>query len=156
VLLDHGIYTELDNNTKLQYSYLWKGILTQNEKLIKSAAENLGVKDFWPLFASMVTSKTYDEIMSPEEKDLHDRLKPGTSKDEKAKLQQLAQTYHKEITEVLHHVNRDLLLVFKVNDFLRTLQNQLGTPIKTVEITAKYCFDAIEQVEKNSEQRILA
>jgi aarF domain-containing kinase len=148
VLLDHGIYTELDNNTKMQYSYLWKGILTQNEKLIKSAAEGLGVKDFWPLFASMVTSKTYDEIMSAEEKEMHNRLKPSTSKEEKAKLQKLAQTYHKEITEVLHHVNRDLLLVFKINDFLRTLNNQLGSPVKTVEITAKYCFDAIEQGER--------
>jgi len=151
ILLDHGLYTNLDTNTRLQYSYLWKGILTQNETLIKDASESLDVKDFWPLFASMVVSKSYDEIMASEEKDMHDRLKPIKTKGEKSKIQALAQQYAKEITMVLHHCNKDVLL-FKVNDFLRTLNNQLGAPIKNFEITAKYCFDAIAKVEEKQQK----
>ena len=106
ILLDHGLYTELDNNTRLQYSYLWKGILSQNELLIKDAGEKLGVKDFWPLFASMVVSKTYDEIINSKEKNVHDRLKIKNTKEEKDQLQTLVQQFHKEITFVLHSCNR--------------------------------------------------
>ena len=28
ILLDHGIYTELDNKTRLAYTKLWRGILS--------------------------------------------------------------------------------------------------------------------------------
>lgn len=31
VLLDHGIYTDLTKDTRLSYTKLWRGILTQNE-----------------------------------------------------------------------------------------------------------------------------
>ena len=106
ILLDHGIYTELNNTTRLQYSYLWKGILTQNEALIKDASEKLGVQDFWGLFAAMIVSKTYDDIMNNQEKNVHDRLKMNNTKEEKDKLQSLAQQFHKEITFVLHNCNK--------------------------------------------------
>jgi len=35
VLLDHGIYTDLTDETRLSYNKLWRGILTQNEMKIK-------------------------------------------------------------------------------------------------------------------------
>ena len=45
-------------------------------------------------------------------------------------------------------------MLFKVNDFLKTLYNQLGTPVKNYEITAQYCFNAIEKAEKGQHQGI--
>jgi len=35
VLLDHGIYTALKTETRLSYARLWRGILSQDEKMIK-------------------------------------------------------------------------------------------------------------------------
>lgn len=37
-------------------------------------------------------------------------------------------------------MNRELLLLFKVNDFLRTIDNKLGAPINTFKITVKINF----------------
>jgi len=154
VLLDHGLYANLDDDTRLQYSYLWKGILTQNETLVKESSEKLGVKEFWPLFAAMIVAKTYEDIMANDEQDMQSRLKQNGTKVEKQKLQSLAQTYQKDILKVMNECNRDLLLLFKVNDFLRTLFNQLGNPVKNFEITAKHCFDAIEHVEKKQNRGV--
>lgn len=38
VILDHGIYTELPHDTRLSYTKLWRGILSQDEKMIKDAS----------------------------------------------------------------------------------------------------------------------
>ena len=41
VLLDHGLYTELKDETRLSYTKLWRGILTQNEEQIKEASREI-------------------------------------------------------------------------------------------------------------------
>ena len=42
VLLDHGIYTELPRDTRLSYTKLWRGILSQDEPMIRDASAELG------------------------------------------------------------------------------------------------------------------
>ena len=46
VLLDHGIYTELSNEVRHSYTKLWRGMLTQNEPMIKDASKELGADFF--------------------------------------------------------------------------------------------------------------
>jgi aarF domain-containing kinase len=46
VILDHGIYTELKTETRLSYTKLWRGILSQDELMIKQASSELGA-DFY-------------------------------------------------------------------------------------------------------------
>lgn len=134
-LLDHGLYQELTDETRINYSYLWKGILTRNEDMIKDAATNLGVAEFYPLLAAMVSRKTFADIMDHEEEDFNKRLYVENSRKEKDRLANYAKEFSKEITIVLHHIDKDVLLLFKTNDFLATINNQLGSPVKKFEIT---------------------
>ena len=46
VLLDHGIYQELKEETRLSYAGLWRGILQQDEAMIKEHSELIGA-DFY-------------------------------------------------------------------------------------------------------------
>jgi len=62
VLLDHGVYTTLNLETRLAYTKLWRGILTQNEDRIKEASRELG-SDFYELFTAMVVNRTYEDVM---------------------------------------------------------------------------------------------
>ena len=41
VLLDHGIYTELPEETRLAYTRLWRGIIGQDPEMIKEASLDL-------------------------------------------------------------------------------------------------------------------
>ena len=62
MILDHGIYTELKNETRLSYTKLWRGILSQDEIMIKDASIELGT-DFYQLFTSMIVNRTFDDVM---------------------------------------------------------------------------------------------
>jgi aarF domain-containing kinase len=62
VILDHGIYTELTNETRISYTKLWRGILSQDEAMIKTASHELGA-DFYQLFTAMIVNRKYDDVM---------------------------------------------------------------------------------------------
>ena len=62
VILDHGIYTVLTEETRLSYTKLWRGILTQNERKLREASKELGA-DFFELFTSMITNRKYEDVM---------------------------------------------------------------------------------------------
>jgi aarF domain-containing kinase len=130
VLLDHGLYKKLDEEIKYSYSLLWKGILNQNEEDIRIATNRLGVKNHF-LFAAMVTSKDWNEIMNKNERDEHKRLTRGTDKETKTDLQIKFNLYMEEIVRCLQEVDNDLMLVLKVNDYLRNIDGRLGNPINS-------------------------
>lgn len=73
----------------------------------------LGIKNF-PLFVSVLLSKTYDDIFNEETKyktgkrfsDKSNRFPKLETVEEKTKLRLLAATYHKEITIILDSVRR--------------------------------------------------
>ena len=56
ILLDHGIYTELPRSTRLNYTKLWRGILFQDEKMIRESSKGMGV-DLYDMFACMVADR---------------------------------------------------------------------------------------------------
>lgn len=67
VILDHGIYTDLPESTRLSYTKLWRGVLAQDEQLIREASSDLGC-DFHQLFASMVVNRKFEDIMDEKKK----------------------------------------------------------------------------------------
>jgi len=48
-------------------------------------------------------------------------------------LKKYAQIYHKEITQVLSGVRREMLLLLKINEFLRNIDRRIGNPYNTIE-----------------------
>lgn len=46
--------------------------------------------------------------------------------------------YHKEITHVLSDVRREMLLLLKINEFLRSIDRKIGNPYNTFENTVRY------------------
>merc|ERR1712151_1060312 len=65
VLLDHGIYTELDKEVRLNYTTLWRGILSQDETMIRESSHALG-SDFHQLFTAMLVNRKYEDVMDKE------------------------------------------------------------------------------------------
>ena len=64
ILLDHGFYKELDDETRLSYSKLWRGIITNNEKEIFEGAKLLGAGDQYKILSAMITSRSWEDISS--------------------------------------------------------------------------------------------
>ena len=139
IILDHGIYKILDEETRISYTKLWKGILMQEENTIEEAAQELGAGEDYRLLAAMLTSRTYDDIMR-EESDVKERLRRWKTPEEKDKLINVAREFHKKITIVLEKINRDLLLLFKTQNFLNTIDNKIGSPINNYTIMVSNIF----------------
>lgn len=67
MLLDHGLYTDLTKATRLSYTKLWRGILSQHEEKIKEASKELGA-DFYELFTSMIVNRRYEDVMETKDR----------------------------------------------------------------------------------------
>ena len=75
VLLDMGLMINLDKKFISDYSHLWRGIYTQNHKIIEDSCKELGVVDY-KVFTSMVTGRDFNEVMNPQNiSDTEKRLK---------------------------------------------------------------------------------
>ena len=94
VVLDHGIYTDLPKDTRLAYTKLWRGVLAQDEMMIKEASSDLGC-DFHQLFASMVVNRKFEDIMDDSKKNMTKaRLGEKDTPDAQKELQDYALFYH--------------------------------------------------------------
>lgn len=132
--MDHGIYTSLTNETRLSYTKLWRGILTQNETKIKEASKELG-SDFHELFTSMIVNRKYSDVMD-EKNAFRTKSRLGESHDPKDReaLKDFAIEQQKGIVEILNMMKRELLLIFKTNNYLRAIDRRLGNPTNTYNI----------------------
>lgn len=75
VILDHGIYTTLPEDTRHSYTKLWRGILSQDEPMIKESSKELGA-DFYELFTAIIVNRTFDDVMN-KDKTLHTKQRLG-------------------------------------------------------------------------------
>jgi len=120
VLLDHGLYIQLNNKFRYDYADFWSGIINRDVAAIKVAADSLGVGALSELFACMVTARSWSSIQKGV--DVAER-----SAAESAEIKANLIIYLKEISDVLAFVNRQMILIFKTNDLLRGIESSLGT-----------------------------
>jgi len=142
VLLDHGLYTQLSNKFRYDYSDFWLAIINRDVDKIKAAADKLGVGELYGLFACMVTARSWSSI----QKGLD--IAPKT-KGESAEIKANVMKYFKEIADVLAYVNRQMILIFKTNDLLRGIESSLGTKnsMSTFIQMSRACFKVIQEKE---------
>ncbi|CAH1418658.1 unnamed protein product [Lactuca virosa] len=122
VLLDHGLYKELDVSTRTNYAALWKGLVLADAKAIKENCIKLGAgEDLYALFAGILTMRPWNRVIDP----AVDHLAIQGNPSDQSELQMYASMYFPQITELLHKLPRVILLMLKTNDCLRAVNNAL-------------------------------
>lgn len=74
ILLDFGLFVDLDKKFITDYTNLWRGIFIQDFSIIEKACIELGVKEH-KVFTSMITGKEFDDVMNKHNKDPDERLR---------------------------------------------------------------------------------
>lgn len=121
VLLDHGLYANLSNKFRYNYSKLWMSILNFDRKAMRLYSSNLGIKgDYYGLFACMVTGRPWESVMAGVSR-------TNTSNAEKETLQKNTSMVLPHIADILDQVDRQMLLVLKTNDLIRGIESTLKT-----------------------------
>lgn len=122
ILLDHGLYKELDVSTRTNYAGLWKGLIFADANAIKENCVKLGAgDDLYRLFAGILTMRPWDRVIDP----AVDHLEIRGNDSDRSELQMYASQYFPQITELLRRLPRVILLMLKTNDCLRAVNNAL-------------------------------
>ncbi|GFR41354.1 hypothetical protein Agub_g2037, partial [Astrephomene gubernaculifera] len=139
VLLDHGLYKSITDSFRLEYAALWRSLIFADHEGIRrhSAAMNAG--DAYPIFACMLTQKSWDQILEARSDHLHIQRSPQ----QRETAQHYMALYGREISELLSRMPRPLLLLLKTNDCLRSVDHALGSEVNTFVITARECSAAL-------------
>jgi aarF domain-containing kinase len=143
VLLDHGLYKQLDDDFRLEYAYLWKSLMMADIKGIEKSCAALGVHEMYPLLAAMLTSRPFDEIQKRSKTRTFSAVSDIDANSDKAMIRGYAQQYLNEIILMLDKVPRQMLLLFKLNDCIRHIDTALGSSANSLVISGKYASELV-------------
>eukprot|EP00002_Diphylleia_rotans_P000735 TRINITY_DN10385_c0_g1_i1.p1 TRINITY_DN10385_c0_g1~~TRINITY_DN10385_c0_g1_i1.p1 ORF type:complete len:494 (+),score=106.80 TRINITY_DN10385_c0_g1_i1:228-1709(+) len=137
VLLDHGLYTTLREDFRVNYCHLWKAIIDMDESALMKYATLIGGAGTYKMIATILTARPYQSLQGKWEAS-------DISAEEKALLQKHAQEQMEAISQLLGTIPREMLLLLKTNDLLRCINKSLGTPANgSVEILGEYCIKGL-------------
>ncbi|KAH6925363.1 hypothetical protein HPB50_004010 [Hyalomma asiaticum] len=121
VLLDHGLYTELTDQFRLQYAHLWLALIRRDMKSLEYWGKQLGVSgELYKILSCIVSGRSWTSITRG-----IDRQKQ--TKAEGSEIKEFASQHFPLISQILGMVPRQMLLIFKTNDLLRGIETNLGT-----------------------------
>ncbi|KAF8402659.1 hypothetical protein HHK36_010748 [Tetracentron sinense] len=122
ILLDHGLYKDLDFPTRTNYAALWKALIFADANAIKENSVKLGAgEDLYALFAGILTMRPWNRVIDP----AVDHLVVQGNDGDHSELQMYASQYFPQISELLRRLPPVILLMLKTNDCLRAVNNSL-------------------------------
>ncbi|CAM9107880.1 unnamed protein product, partial [Phaeothamnion confervicola] len=142
VLLDHGLYRELDQEFRLDYCRLWKALVTADLAGVEHYCRKMHAGDMYALLAAMLTSRPFDEIAGGGGGGCVTGSGGGAAAEARM-VQGYVNQYMREISDMLARVPREMILLFKTNDCLRHIDRSLGAPINTLVIAARTVADVL-------------
>ncbi|XP_053553333.1 aarF domain-containing protein kinase 1 isoform X2 [Bombina bombina] len=120
ILLDHGLYQVLTDSFRLDYCGLWQSLISADMKGVRKYSQRLGAGEMYPLFACMLTARSWDSVNRGIDKG-------PVSREEALEIRSNAASYLPQISQLLASVPRQMLLLLKTNDLLRGIETSLRT-----------------------------
>ncbi|KDQ53504.1 hypothetical protein JAAARDRAFT_136813 [Jaapia argillacea MUCL 33604] len=169
VLLDHGLYFELPNELRIDYSKLWLSLMEKNSERVAKERRRLAQRvgnvgpDLYPVFEAAITGRATLEgawgAEDPEEESsfrrassMLDMTPPSNEEMEAIRKAVIGKEgLLLSVFDVLRRVPRRVLMVLKLNDLTRNLDHALMTThssIRVFLIMAKYCAYAVWQDDR--------
>ncbi|XP_023402195.2 aarF domain-containing protein kinase 1 isoform X3 [Loxodonta africana] len=110
----------LTEEFRLDYCHLWQSLIWTDMKKVKEYSQRLGAGELYPLFACMLTARSWNSVNRGISQ------APVTATEE-SEIRDSAANYLPQVSQLLNHVPRQMLLIFKTNDLLRSIEAALGT-----------------------------
>jgi len=173
VLLDHGLYFDLDRSLRINYSKLWLALIApatpENNIDRRKYAELVGNvgPDQYPIFEAALTGRA--TMKDAPEDPRQDSENQSSFRRASNMLDQLPQTDQEvealrnavmtkeglllSVFDILRKVPRRVLMVFKLNDLTRSLDHALSTThskVRVFIVVAKYCTTAVWEDERRT------
>ncbi|KAI0699217.1 ABC1-domain-containing protein [Cytidiella melzeri] len=169
VLLDHGLYFDLDDELRMNYSKFWLSLISspsvhtgEERRKYAKLVGNID-EDLYPVFEAAITGRAIlDESLDDAVPSGKERFKRGRSiihleKQTEDEVEAIRNAVVQreglilDVFSVLRRVPKRVLMVLKLNDLTRSLDHALATTHSNVRIflvTAKYCTRAVWENER--------
>ncbi|KAJ3697431.1 hypothetical protein LUZ61_001136 [Rhynchospora tenuis] len=143
VLLDHGIYRELDEKFRLDYCQLWKALIMLDSRKILDLGEKFGVGKYAKYFPVIFTGRTIESKSA---------LGVQMTKEERNHLKdELRYLKLEDITSFMDSLPPDFLVILRTDGLLRSIIGKLGVG-RHVRLLA-YAKHALRGLEKQDESK---
>lgn len=154
-MLDHGLYKELDFETRSNYAALWRALIFSDVNGIKEYSEKLGAgEDLYALFAGILTMRPWNRVIDP----AVDHLVLEGNDGERSELQIYASQYFPQISELLRRLPRVILLMLKTNDCIRAVNYSLlqGSSLDTFLIIGRVSSKVVVETKRKLQKTLLS
>ncbi|KAF8268634.1 ABC1-domain-containing protein [Lactarius quietus] len=173
VLLDHGLYFDLDRTLRINYSKLWLALIARatpetnmDRRKYAQLVGNVGPDQYATFEAALTGRVTMEDAPegSRPDNETNSSIRRASSM-----LEQQAQTDQEEVEalrnaatkegvllsvfDLLRNMPRRVLMVFKLNDLTRSLDYALSTThskVRVFVVVAKYCTTAVWEDERQT------
>ncbi|KAL9227035.1 hypothetical protein vseg_002779 [Gypsophila vaccaria] len=136
VLLDHGIYKELDEGFRNKYCLLWKAMILQNVDKIQHIAESFGISSYAKYLPLIFTGRLINS-----KRTLGNQMTVEERKNIKQELKVLTMG---DISSFMESLPPDLLTILRTDGILRSILSTLGAPPNVRLLTyAKYAIHGL-------------
>ncbi|KAH6559625.1 hypothetical protein KP509_1Z001000 [Ceratopteris richardii] len=118
VLLDHGLYRELDESFRMDFCNLWKALVLGDALEAQRVGERIGAGKFFRFLPVIFMGRTMESTSG---------LGEGMSIEERRKLRDEVRLLTLgDVSQFMEGLPRDLLIVFRIDGLLRSIISKLG------------------------------
>ncbi|XP_065850355.1 uncharacterized protein [Euphorbia lathyris] len=118
VLLDHGIYKQLDEGFRQDYCQLWKALILQDSQQIQQLGERFNVGKYSKYFPVIFTGRTIDS-KSAIGREL-------SAEERRIMKQDLNSLTMEDISSFMESLSSDFLTILRTDGLLRSVLRKLG------------------------------
>uniref|UniRef100_A0A914LHA4 ABC1 atypical kinase-like domain-containing protein n=1 Tax=Meloidogyne incognita TaxID=6306 RepID=A0A914LHA4_MELIC len=138
ILLDHGLYVTLPDDLRIDYAHLWLAILKADKNEIQKISERMNVGSQYGLLACVVSMRSWDAVSKG-------IIKTKRNEHEIRRVQNFAASLIPQISLLLDSLPRQMLLLLKTNDLLRSIALRLKAEHNLDSFTemSKHCVQAV-------------
>ncbi|KAJ9557815.1 hypothetical protein OSB04_012429 [Centaurea solstitialis] len=139
VVLDHGIYRNLDEEFRVKYCQLWKALIVLDSHKIQEIGEEFGIGKYARYLPLIFTGRTINSKAG---------LGKGMSDEEKADLkQEVKRLSIGDISEFMESLPPEFLTVLRTDGLIRSVSSKLGSSQRVRLLV--YAHYALEGLSSN-------
>jgi aarF domain-containing kinase len=163
VLLDHGLYMNVNPRDRAELCLLWKSIILHDEDGMKKHSLNLGVDEYF-FFSQMLIQRPILRSHGT----LRFLTKTTLTKEDVAAIRQVIQEHMDIVVRILRKLPSSMLLVFRNMNQVRAVNKELGSPVDRYIVMARRSvlvwldmlnllikFAAVEQLVEYSRMKVV-
>lgn len=145
IIIDHGLYRELDDSFRRAYCLLWRGLISRSDTDVRQACTELGTPGLEDLFSLALLRRSWSHV-----RDKKTDIRKNISREEMQKLRRQFKDGEMNMDEeTVQNLSHDLLLIFKMNSLIGNIIKSLGAEVDRFRVNCRFAVQGLHHRTDN-------